>query len=152
MTNHGPILTLAAVACAGAGIWLANTSHESDVAAPVAPPAPAVATAAAEPTRSAPPQFPSRARYVADIPTRGGTLTLDLSVDGGRARAYACDNRGIEVWLRGQAAGGGVHLANTDGTSTVDAALTGTGLSGTLSVAGTRWSFTADPVGSTYVS
>ncbi|TFV59652.1 hypothetical protein E4P42_07050 [Mycobacterium sp. PS03-16] len=152
MKNPGPILTLTAVACAGAGIWLANVSHESGAAAPATVAATTAVPAAAEPEVEAPRSFPQQARYLADIPTRNGTLAVDLSVDGDRARAYACDNRGTEVWLRGQVAAGAVHLANTDGTSTLDARLTDAGLNGTLQVADSRWTFSAAPVGSSYGS
>lgn len=149
MKIRSPLVTVGAVAAAGVAIWLVNGSHEPGA---TVTPSPAVASAtvvaAAPPAPSAPPRRadPRPVRYVAEIPTRASTLTLDITVEGDRARAYACDNAGIEVWLRGRAVDGFVNLANVDGTSRLDGQLTPTGVSGTLSVDAKQWRFDARPV------
>jgi hypothetical protein len=150
MTIRSPLLTLAALACAAVSIWLVNGSHEPGAAVPAAPAAAPVATPAAEPAAK-PGEPPRRAesqpmRFVAEIPTRDSTLTLDITVEGESARAYACDNEGIEVWLRGRAADGVVTLANTGATSRLDGQLTDAAVTGTLSVDGRQWRFTAGAV------
>jgi hypothetical protein len=76
-------------------------------------------------------------------------LVLDISIDGADSRAYACDNQGIEMWLRGRTVDGIVNLANTDGTRRLDGQVTAAAVSGTLSIGDTQWSFRADPVGGT---
>src|SRR3981081_4143297 len=108
MKIRGPIATLAAVAALGVGILLVNVSQQGDsppnpytqsttTAAPTAAPAPA-------PTPAPPaPAFPAKADYVGKIPTAKGTITLDITVEGNKAVAYACDGNSIESWLRGSA-------------------------------------------------
>jgi hypothetical protein len=149
MKISSPLLTLAALAAAAAAVWSVNGSHEPRATVPAAPttaPATSAAAPAAVPTDPPRRSDPRPIRYVAEIPTRSSTLTLDITVEGERARAYACDNEGIEVWLRGRAVDGWVDLANTGGTSRLYGRLTDAGVTGTLSVDGRQWNFTAGPV------
>lgn len=149
MKISSPLLTLAALAAAAVAVWLVNGSHEPGATVPATPATVSAAAAAARPAAPTEPPRPPATRpihYAAEIPTRGATMTLDITVDGEAARAYACDNEGIEVWLRGRVTDGSVGLANTGGTSRLDGRLSAAGVTGTLSVDGSRWAFTATPV------
>ncbi|MDY6998633.1 MAG: hypothetical protein SW019_18705 [Actinomycetota bacterium] len=150
----GPLTTIAAVGAIGAGWWLVNDFANPNpaaevVSAPVAsaaepagsPPAPAPA---AEP---APDVFPVWAEYAADIPLQGRVLTVELTVDGGTAKAYACDNVGIESWLSGTAWDGAVRLADQTGADRLTGQLRGDTVVGTLWIGERSWDFAATQVG-----
>ena len=149
MKIRGPILTLAAVAVLGVAILLINISKEESppagkpaaqtttaVAPTTAPPPPA-------PTTPPPPAFPAKADYVGKIPTANHTITLEITVDGDKAIAYACDGNTVEAWLRGSAVNGAVNLVNKDKTSRLDGRLQGTAIVGTLSLGEKKWDFNA---------
>lgn len=140
----GPALTLIAVATLGGGIWLMNVSQAPAPAAPTTPVTQSAAAAAAP----APPavEFPANADYVGKIPTRYGVITLEVTVDGQQATAYACDGDSIEVWLRGPAANGKLALWSKDRSSRLDGELDGTAIAGTLAIGQRSWDFTAAPV------
>lgn len=147
----GPLLTLGAVAVLGGGIWLANVSQEPESPAPAAPVAQSTTTTAASPTPpppSTPPAvaFPAKASYVGKIPTAAGVITLDVTIDGQKAIAYACDGNAVEVWLRGTATNGALTLANKDQTSRLTGRLDGNSIAGTLTIGTKSWDFTAAPV------
>jgi hypothetical protein len=150
MKIRGPIVTLGAVAVLGVGILLVNISKEESsppanpynqstttaaAATPVAPP-PA-------PSTPPPPAFPAKADYVGKIPTANGTITLEITVDGDKAIAYACDGNTIESWLRGSAVNGAVSLANKDKSSRLDGRLEGNAVVGTLWIGEKKWDFNA---------
>jgi hypothetical protein len=149
MKIRGPILTLGAVAVLGAGILLVNISKEES--APPAKPAQsttAVATTtsgvpAPAPTTPPPPAFPAKADYVGKVPTANGTITLEITVDGDKAIAYACDGNTVESWLRGSALTGAVSLTNKDKTSRLEGHLEGNAIVGTLSIGDKKWDFNA---------
>jgi len=144
MKVRGPLITLAAVAALGIGILTVNISQESD---PVVPGTPvAASTPAAAPRTPAPPApaFPAKADYVGKIPTANGTITLDISVEGDRAVAYACDGNSIESWLRGPAVNGAVSLASKDGTGRLEGRLNGAAVVGMLWIGEKKWDFTAE--------
>src|SRR5690242_15555460 len=109
----GPVLTLVAAAALGGGIWLVNEDQRTDPPAPQAVDAQAPGPAP-PPVPVAPPApaFPAEARYTGEIPTKTGVIGLDITIDGTEGVAYACDNAGIEVWLRGSATGGKVDLVS----------------------------------------
>jgi hypothetical protein len=144
----GPVLTLVAVATLGGGIWLMNVSQESAPAASTTSVAQSPRTAAPVPPPPAPPavEFPAKANYVGKIPTRKGVITLEVTVDGQRATAYACDGDSIEVWLRGRATNGKLALWSNDTTSRLDGDLDGNAITGTLGIGKQAWDFTAAPV------
>lgn len=151
MLIKGPIVTLGAVAALGAGIFLANIAQRPQ---PAAPPRPAVAVAtapAAVPPPSAAPSGPAaapfgpREDFVTDIPVRNGTLGLQIRVTGETARAYACDNDGIEIWLSGSSTGGLVNLASADKTARLEGRHVGNTVVGTLTIGEKHWDFTALP-------
>jgi hypothetical protein len=148
MKIRGPIVTLAAVAVLGVGILLINMSKEGPAPAnPYSQSTTAAATPAAPPpapsTPLPPPAFPAKADYVGKVPTANGTLTLEITVDGDKAIAYACDGNTVETWLRGNAVNGAVSLANKDKTSRLEGHLEGSAIVGTLSIGEKKWDFNA---------
>ncbi|WP_101950164.1 hypothetical protein [Mycobacterium sp. 3519A] len=149
MKIRGPILTLVAVAVLGVAILLVNISKEE----PPPPEQPAAQTTTAtvvaappSPATPPPPAFPAKADYVGKVPTANGTITVDITVDGDKAIAYACDGNTVESWLRGSAVNGAVSLVNKDKTSRLDGRLQGDAIVGTLSIGAKKWDFTA-PLG-----
>jgi hypothetical protein len=150
MKVRGPLITLAAVAALGAGILFVNISQEPDPAPPAKPTAAPTTTAAAAPPPPAPtpqpPAFPAKADYVGKIPIANGVITLDITVEGDKAVAYACDGNSVESWLRGPAVNGTVSLANKDNTSRLEGRLEGTSVVGTLSIGEKKWDFTTAAV------
>jgi hypothetical protein len=139
MKIRGPIVTLGAVAALAVGILFVNVSKTDD-ASSVNPYAQKTTTAAAPPP---PPAFPAKADYVAKIPIASGAMTLEITVEGDRAVAYACDGNTIEAWLRGSATNGALSLANKDKTSRLEGHLEGTAVVGTLWIGEKKWDFTA---------
>jgi hypothetical protein len=150
MKIRGPLVTLAAVAVLGAGILLVNMSKEesapqanpysqSTTTAAVATPAPPPPA----PSTSPPPAFPAQADYVGKIPTANGTITLEITVQGDKAIAYACDGNTVESWLRGSAGNGVVSLANKVKTSRLEGHLEGNAIVGTLWIGEKKWDFNA---------
>ena len=147
MKIRGPLVTLAAVAALGAGMLLVNMSKEAPPANPysqstttaaaatpaVPPPAPS--------TPPPPPAFPAQADYVGKIPTASGTITLEITVQGDKAVAYACDGITVESWLRGSAVNGALSLANKDKTSRLEGHLEGNAVVGTLWIGEKKWDF-----------
>ena len=151
MKIRGPLVTLGAVAVLGVGILLVNMSKEES-APPGNPYSQSTTTAAAAtpapppaPTTPQRPAFPAQADYVDKIPTVSGTVTLEITVQGDKAVAYACDGNTIESWLRGSAANGTVSLANKDKTSRLEGRLEGNAVVGTLWIGEKKWDFKADP-------
>jgi hypothetical protein len=65
-------------------------------------------------------------------------MTVAVAEDGGKAVAYVCGGK-IEAWLDGSAAGGTLSLRSKSGRST----LTGTGTSGTVTIDGKDFPYTA---------
>ena len=150
MKIRGPLVTLAAVAVLGAGILLVNMSKEEP--APQANPYSQSTTTAAAATPAAPPPapstppppaFPAQADYVGKIPTANGTITLEITVQGDKAVAYACDGNTVESWLRGSAVNGAVSLANKDKTSRLEGHLEGNAIVGTLWIGEKKWDVNA---------
>jgi len=150
MKIRGPLVTLAAVAVLGAGILLVNMSKEesapqanpysqSTTTAAVATPAPPPPA----PSTPPPPAFPAQADYVGKIPTANGTITLEITVQGDKAVAYACDGNTVESWLRGSAGNGVVSLANKVKTSRLEGHLEGNAIVGTLWIGEKKWDFNA---------
>ena len=150
MKIRGPLVTLGAVAVLGVGILLINISKE-DPEPPASPTNPTTTTAAAAttpapppaPATPPPPAFPAQADYVGKVPTANGTITLEITVQGDKAIAYACDGNTIESWLRGSAVNGAVDLANKDKTSRLEGRLEGSAIVGTLRIGEKKWDFNA---------
>ncbi|OBA98753.1 hypothetical protein A5662_16000 [Mycobacteriaceae bacterium 1482268.1] len=148
MKIAGPIATLGAVAVLGTGLWLVNVNKQPE---PVPQPAAASATSASAPPAPLAPRppaavpFSDREDFVADIPTKAGILALEIRVNGDTARAYACDNQGIETWLSGSAADGVLKLGSADKVSQLDGRHQGNAVVGTLRIGAKSWDFTAAP-------
>jgi hypothetical protein len=151
MKVRGPLLTVGAVVVLGVAILLVNMSKETEPepqtrqAAQAVASAPAPSTARPAPPTPPPPQFPAKADYVGKIPTAGGTITLEITVNGDAAVAYACDGNSVESWLRGSAVNGALNLANKDTTSRLDGSLQADSVTGTLWIGQKKWDFKADP-------
>jgi hypothetical protein len=150
---RGPVITLAAVAALGGGLWWANAAQQGE---PAAAPAPVVATTVDNlPAPSAPPktpvpvQFPASAAYSGVIAARSGTTTVDITVTDDEAVAYVCDGDSLEMWLRGSANNGALALADPDrgarlsGSLKDPAAAEGPVVVGTLWIGERKWDFTA---------
>jgi hypothetical protein len=152
MSSKGPFLTLGAVAVLGAALLVANVSNESASPQSIKPSAASVSASASlgslapqSPTQPPPEQFPAKADYVGKIPTDSGVITLEITVEGDKAIAYACDGKSVEVWLRGSAVNGTASLDNKDKTSHLIGQLSGGNVNGTLSINHDQWNFTATP-------
>jgi hypothetical protein len=147
MKIRGPLVTLGAVAVLGVGILLVNVSKQEDPAPPVAQQAttmPAVAPAPPPPPAvPPPPAFPAKADYVGKIPTANGHITVEVTVMGDKAVAYACDGNTVESWLWGSARAGAVSLTSKDKSSRLEGHLEGTAIAGTLWIGEKTWDFTA---------
>jgi hypothetical protein len=147
MKIRGPLVTLGAVALLGVGILLVNMSkEESPPAQPQASSAvvtTTVAPAPPAPSTPPPPAFPAKADYVGKIPTATGTITVEVTVKGDKAVAYACDGAKVESWLWGSAVNGAVSLASKDKASRLDGRLQGDAIVGTLRIGDKTWDLTA---------
>jgi hypothetical protein len=143
---RGPLVTLAAVAALGGGLWWMNVSQET--AEPAAKPvAQSTTTAAPAPPPPAPPvAVPAKANYVGKIPTAAGVITLEITVNGPKAVAYACDGNTFEVWLRGSATNGVLSLASKDKKSRLAGRPQGTTVVGNLWIDEKNWDFTTAQV------
>ena len=138
MKIRGPLVTLGAVAVLGVGILLVNMSKEES--APPGKPAAQSTTTVAPTTAAAPlaapthrrhrPRSRRKADYVGKIPIANGTITLEITVQGDKAVAYACDGNTVESWLRGSAVNGALSLANKDKTSRLEGHLEGNAVVG----------------------
>lgn len=151
IAHKGPILTLVATAALGIGVFSANLAQDGPTAAPQ-PPAASVGSSTVKPTppapaapaAPAPAPFPAKAAFHANIPTRAGTLTVDIKVNATKATAYACDNKGIEEWLSGTAVDGVVSMRSSDGTSRLDGRHQANDtIEGNLSIGNKNWDYTA---------
>ncbi len=143
MKSKGPLVTLAAVAALGGGLWAVNVHHTppEPAAAPAARPA-ATATALPGPApKPALDPFAAKANFAGKIPTANGTITLEITVHGTEAVAYACDGRAVEAWLRGSARGGALALSSKGATSSLTGEHHGNTVTGTLAIGEQSWKF-----------
>ncbi|WP_433725106.1 hypothetical protein ACQP0C_29310 [Nocardia sp. CA-129566] len=150
MKRLGPWLTLAAAAILG--LVLVGINMSKDTEPSTAKPNTVTTTAASTtqappiPTTPAAAPFPAKADYVGKIPlASGGTITLEITVAGDKAIAYACDGKTIESWLRGSATNGSVQLTGKDDAK-LTGAFDGESVQGTLWIGGKQWNYTAAPV------
>ena len=125
-SNRGPVITLAAAALVGAGLFTADVlTDPARTRAAETPVAAAVATAAATSTTTAPPTattttsaspsttttsapataaaYLSTAVYVGRDAAR--RTSVAVAVRDGKVAAYVCDGRSVESWLTGTASG-----------------------------------------------
>ncbi|CDO08364.1 hypothetical protein BN977_03183 [Mycolicibacterium cosmeticum] len=153
MKSKGPLVTLAAVVALGGGLWAVNVQHTPPEPASAAAAARPAATAAVSPTPkpappppAAPDPFAAKANFAGKIPTATGTITLEITVRGTEAVAYACDGRAIEAWLRGSARGGALALSSKGATSSLTGEHHGNTVTGTLKIGEKSWKFTTSEV------
>lgn len=148
MSRLGPWLTLAAVGVLG-GTLLAvtmaqDTTTSTEVSASAASTPDTAPTTAQNATAATP--FPAKADYIGSTPlSSGAPLTLAITVEGGKAIAYACDGVGIESWLDGPAEAGALRLTGKN-AATFDGSFDGGAVTGSLAIGDQRWTFTAAPV------
>lgn len=89
--------------------------------------------------------FPAEVVYTGKTPDVN--LYIAVAVKGGDASAYLCDGNAVESWLKGTAENGSVELASADGTNTLEAALEGDALAGSVTVGGQTHEFTINVAG-----
>jgi hypothetical protein len=143
MKRLGPWLTLAAVAVLGLVLLVINMSKDTE---PSTANTNTVATTQAPPTTTAAVSFPGKADYVGRIPlAAGGNITVEITVAGDKAIAYACDGKTIESWLRGSATNGSLQLTGKD-DARLTGAFDGKTVQGTLWIGGKQWNYSAAPV------
>jgi hypothetical protein len=159
-TPRGPVLTLVATLGLAMTLVLVNGATTPDASpapgpatpAAVAAPSPAPAEpaqAAPAPVPEPPAAFPAEAEFVGDAETAKGPVPVTITVDGGRAKAYVCDGRRIEAWLRGTAADGAVELTGRKGAR-LSGTLDGDTVAGSLRLPGyPEWTFSARATTST---
>jgi hypothetical protein len=147
MKINSPVATLGAVAVLGATLWGVNSLPEPDR---VVTGRAVAAAALPAPVQPAPPpvaQFPAKADYVGKvITTRGAPITVEITVAGERAVAYACDGAKVESWLSGTARNGTVALASKDKNSRLDGRLRADEVDGKLTIDTKTWDFAASEV------
>lgn len=143
MSNRGPIITLLAVVALAAVLLLANTTQQSQTAGQntgVPPPAQASpVTTPPNPTPS-PATVPQQATYTGR--TSGREATIAVAVQGDQAAAYVCDGRRVEAWLEGTITDDELSLQGARGASATGT-LDGDSITGTVSVGGKQWQYTA---------
>jgi hypothetical protein len=94
---------------------------------------------------AAPAPFPQSAKYMADMEADGKKMTIGISVDGDQIAAYACNGVDDEAWFFGNQADGAIDITSKF-HDTLAASFNGTDLTGDLTMNGTKYAFTADPV------
>lgn len=152
MKSKGPLVTLAAVAVLGGGLWAVNVRQTPPEPAAAPAPRPAAVAApspAAKPPPPAPPApepFPAKANFTGKIPTATGTITLEITVTGTEAVAYACDGHAIEAWLRGDARAGALALTSKGATSSLTGEHHRNAVTGVLRIGEKSWEFSASAV------
>jgi len=120
--NRGPVITLAAAALVGAGLFTADVftdpartrAAETPVAAAVATAAttttaPPTTTSSASPSTTTPSAPATAAAYLATAVYVGRDAarrtSVAVAVRDGKVAAYVCDGRSVESWLTGTASG-----------------------------------------------
>lgn len=153
MKNRGPLVTLLAVL--GLALVLIAVDYAKQpvpagqAAAPPAATGSTTAPTTVTPTTSAPvtttppaSPFPAQVAYVGH--TAGGQASVAVAVKADKAVAYVCDGTKVEAWLQGPADNGVLSL-QADSGATLTGSLADGHLTGTVTVDGQTWPFTATP-------
>ncbi|CAM3636326.1 hypothetical protein [Smaragdicoccus niigatensis] len=143
MRNRGPILTLGIIGVLIIGILTANALVGSDKDSNKTGATSSKATVAATTTTTAAPVesgFPAQVDYSGYA---GDSIALNITVTGTKATAYACDGNSVESWLRGPAENGKLNLTSKSGDK-LTGQLNGTTVTGTLTIGGRSWDFSAN--------
>ncbi|MGW1342518.1 hypothetical protein ACWCOV_15835 [Kribbella sp. NPDC002412] len=148
MGQRSPLVTLAAAAVGLVALLVVNSTQTGTLGAPsaAAPTAtPRTTSPPATPTATTPSATPTQAAVVAVFTgrTTGREATLAIAVKGGRAAAYVCDGRSVEVWLTGTHDGGRLGLRSKSGER-LTATLAAEAVTGTVTVRGRQLAFTID--------
>jgi hypothetical protein len=158
MKRYAPLLTLAAIAVLGVGLFLFNIEvggerQQAEVNAaaaaetPVPTGAPAEpAAATTEPAAEPAPEPPAVVEVVYAGRSSGDEVTVAVAVKDGRAVGYVCDGEQIEVWVEGTLEGDQLSLRSGDGQTTVAGTVDETAAFGNVAVAGTQWPYSAKAV------
>jgi hypothetical protein len=148
MKKRGPLFTLLAVAVFGftlLGINMARPEQEpvSNAAAPATTGTVAVGTSAdtsaTTTTSESAPAYPAEATYTGR--TSAASTSIALATKSGKAVAYVCDGRKVELWLQGTASGDTFTMQAANGQLT--GAIKGGQVTGTVRVGTQNLTFTA---------
>lgn len=141
----GPALTLAAVGAVAVGVATANVVLTADPAPPAVEQATgALALGSPLPAPAAPPAPDApqgSAGYTGWSADRA--VSVDIRVENGSAKAYVCDGAAVESWTTGPVAQDGPTVLTAGDGSRVEYTVRDGAASGTASVGGTTWEFTA---------
>ncbi|SCL13566.1 hypothetical protein GA0070616_0181 [Micromonospora nigra] len=169
MKRLTPLLTLLSGAVTAAVLFTmsAQAAPPAPPAAETGPPATAPSTeglgdapadpdpAGTRPAATSPPASPEARSGGAEATVEqnwtgrlenGATIAITVAADG-KAEAYVCDGRKMELWLSGTVTDGRIELTGRDAKLT--GAIRGNSASGEMIVGVRRWKFTAKPTGST---
>jgi uncharacterized protein with FMN-binding domain len=102
-------------------------------------------TPASPSTAAAPTAFPPSGTYTADMEADGKKMAIGISVDGNQISAYACNGVDDEAWFFGDQANGAIDITSKF-KDTLSASFNGTDVTGDLTMNGTKYAFTANPV------
>ena len=124
-------------ACSGGSSTQPKTPEASAPSASSAPTSAAAAT---------PAPFPASARYMADMQAADGKkMAIGISVDGDQIAAYACNGVDDEAWFFGKQSAGTIAI-DSKFRDNLTASFNGADLTGDLTMNGTTYAFTAQPV------
>lgn len=144
MRSRGPILTLLSMVVLAMALLAVNMRAGAKLVAETATPA---ATPAAPPAAApAPAVLPATATYNGLTTGRkGGEATVAITIRNGQARAHVYDGKKLESWLEGRADGATMTLRGK-GTNELTGELRDGKLTGTATISGVHWPYTASPV------
>ncbi|WP_342448141.1 hypothetical protein [Nocardia brasiliensis] len=133
------------MAVLGIALVVVNMSKESEPAAAekntAVGPTSAVVPVTPPTDVAVPVQFPAKADYVGTVaPATGAPITLSITVEGGKAIAYACDGASVESWLQGIAVDGTLKLTGRN-EARLDGRYDGKTVTGTLTLGARKWEF-----------
>lgn len=98
------------------------------------------------PATSVDAQFPSSARYMADmVAPDGQTMTIGISVDGSEIAAYACNGTDDEAWFFGNQTDGAIDVESRF-RDTLQAQFNGAAVTGEVTMNDVDYDFTANAV------
>lgn len=145
MRSRGPILTLLSMVCLAIALLAVNMRAGGKLVAETTASAatpPAAAPPAAAPV---PAVLPATATYNGlTIGRKGGEATVAITIRNGQARAHVYDGKKLESWLEGRADGATMALRGK-GTNELTGELRDGKLTGTTTISGTHWPYTASP-------
>jgi hypothetical protein len=143
MRSRGPILTLLSMTCLAIALLAVNMRAGSKLVAETA--APAVTGAAPQAATPAPAALPATGSYNGLTTGRkAGEATVAITIRNGQARAHVYDGKKLESSLEGRVEGTTMTLRGK-GTNELTGELRDGKLTGTATIDGVRWPYTAAP-------